>query len=75
MESGVRVANIGGAVARGAGVHVGGTPLSAGSGVTRGESASMTQWGLYLACSLALAALLWAFAVWRYRQEKLAISA
>lgn len=43
--------------------------------ITRGESASMTQWGLYLACSLALAALLWALAVWRYRQEKLAISA
>lgn len=43
--------------------------------ITRGESASTTQWGLYLACSLALAALLWALAVWRYRQEKLAISA
>ena len=33
------------------------------------------QWGLYLASSLALAALLWALAVWRYKQEKLAISA
>ncbi len=43
--------------------------------ITRGESASPAQWGLYLACSLALAALLWALAVWRYRQEKLAISA
>lgn len=43
--------------------------------ITRGESASMEQWGLYLASSLALAALLWALAVWRYRQEKLAISA
>ncbi len=43
--------------------------------ITRGESASLSQWGIYLACSLALAALLWALAVWRYRQEKLAISA
>ena len=43
--------------------------------ITRGEAASMEQWGLYLASSLALAALLWALAVWRYRQEKLAISA
>lgn len=43
--------------------------------ITRGETASMQQWALYLASSLALAALLWALAVWRYRQEKLAISA
>lgn len=43
--------------------------------ITRGEAASGQQWGLYLASSLALAALLWALAVWRYRQEKLAISA
>ncbi|WP_449446962.1 ABC transporter permease [Thermomonas brevis] len=43
--------------------------------ITRGETASMEQWALYLASSLALAALLWALAVWRYRQEKLAISA
>ena len=43
--------------------------------ITRGESASFEQWGLYLAASLALAALLWALAVWRYKQEKLAISA
>ena len=43
--------------------------------ISRGEVASMEQWGLYLASSLALAALLWALAVWRYRQEKLAISA
>jgi sodium transport system permease protein len=42
--------------------------------ITRGETASMEQWALYLASSLALAALLWALAVWRYRQEKLAIS-
>ncbi|MCR6495070.1 ABC transporter permease [Thermomonas sp. S9] len=43
--------------------------------ITRGEAASMEQWALYLASSLALAAVLWALAVWRYRQEKLAISA
>ncbi len=43
--------------------------------ITRGEVASMEQWGLYLVSSLALAALLWALAVWRYKQEKLAISA
>ncbi len=43
--------------------------------ITRGEAASMEQWGLYLASSLALAAVLWAVAVWRYKQEKLAISA
>ncbi|MFN3703730.1 ABC transporter permease subunit [Thermomonas sp.] len=43
--------------------------------ITRGEAASMQQWALYLASSLALAAVLWALAVWRYRQEKLAISA
>ena len=43
--------------------------------VTRGDAASLEQWALYLASSLALAALLWAAAVWRYKQEKLAISA
>ena len=43
--------------------------------ITRGEAASMEQWGVYLLCSLALGALLWAVAVWRYKQEKLAISA
>ena len=43
--------------------------------ITRGETASMEQWGVYLASSLALAAVLWAVAVWRYKQEKLAISA
>lgn len=42
--------------------------------ITRGESPSPEQWGVYLACSLALAGLLWLAAVWRYRQEKLAIS-
>ena len=43
--------------------------------VTRGESATPEQWAVYLAASCALAALLWVAAVWRYRQEKLAISA
>jgi len=43
--------------------------------ITRGEVASIEQWTIYLASSLALAAVLWALAVWRYRQEKLAISA
>lgn len=43
--------------------------------VSRGESPAPEQWAIYLAASLALAALLWAAAVWRYRQEKLAISA
>lgn len=43
--------------------------------VIRGEGISMTQWGVYLAAALGLAALLWLAAVWRYGQEKLAISA
>lgn len=43
--------------------------------ITRGESASPAQWGLYLVCAFGLALLLWLGAVWRYRQEKLAISA
>ena len=43
--------------------------------VTRSESATWEQWGVYFATSLALGALLWCVAVWRYRQEKLAISA
>ncbi|KAF1712336.1 sodium ABC transporter permease [Pseudoxanthomonas kalamensis DSM 18571] len=42
--------------------------------ITRGESPSPEQWTIYLACSFGLALLLWAAAVWRYRQEKLAIS-
>ena len=42
--------------------------------VTRGEMPSMQQWGVYLAASAALAIMLWAVAVWRYRQERLAIS-
>ena len=42
--------------------------------VTRGEMPSATQWAVYLAASVLLAVLLWAVAVWRYRQERLAIS-
>lgn len=43
--------------------------------VTRGDIAAPEQWAVYLLSSLALAGLLWAAAVWRYKQEKLAISA
>ncbi|MFT3763757.1 MAG: ABC transporter permease [Pseudoxanthomonas sp.] len=43
--------------------------------ITRGDGASAEQWAVYLGASLGLAALLWLAAVWRYRQEKLAISA
>ncbi|MEO6154303.1 MAG: ABC transporter permease [Thermomonas sp.] len=43
--------------------------------VTRGEGATAEQWAIYLAASLSLAVVLWLLAVWRYRQEKLAISA
>jgi sodium transport system permease protein len=43
--------------------------------VTRGEAATTEQWALYLAASLTLAVALWLLAVWRYRQERLAISA
>lgn len=42
---------------------------------SRGENASPEQWAIYLACAIALAAVLWLAAIWRYRQEKLAISA
>ena len=42
---------------------------------SRGENASPEQWAIYLVCALALAAVLWLAAIWRYRQEKLAISA
>ena len=42
--------------------------------ITRGDVALPEQWAVYLASSLALAGLLWLAAVWRYRQEKLAIS-
>lgn len=43
--------------------------------IGRGEAPSPEQWGVYFVCSLALAVVLWLGAVWRYRQEKLAISA
>jgi len=42
---------------------------------SRGENASAEQWAIYLLCALALAGVLWLAAIWRYRQEKLAISA
>ena len=42
--------------------------------VSRGEAAAPEQWAVYMAAALALAALLWLAAVWRYKQEKLAIS-
>lgn len=42
---------------------------------SRGENASLEQWGIYLACAFALSGVLWLAAIWRYRQEKLAISA
>ena len=43
--------------------------------ISRGETASPEQWGVYLLASLALGAVLWMVAIWRYKQEKLAISA
>ena len=43
--------------------------------ITRGDAASPEQWGVYFASSLALGVVLWLVAVWRYKQEKLAISA
>lgn len=42
---------------------------------SRGENASPEQWAIYLLCALAVAVALWLAAIWRYRQEKLAISA
>ncbi|MFZ5637810.1 MAG: ABC transporter permease [Pseudomonadota bacterium] len=42
---------------------------------SRGENASPEQWAIYLVCAFALAGVLWLAATWRYRQEKLAISA
>ena len=41
---------------------------------TRGENASPEQWAIYLGAALGLALVLWLAAIWRYRQEKLAIS-
>ncbi len=42
--------------------------------IIRAEPVPMQVWGIYLAASLALAALLWFAAVRRYQQEKLAVS-
>ena len=42
--------------------------------ISRGESPLPEQWAIYLLSALALAAVLWFAAVWRYKQEKLAIS-
>lgn len=42
---------------------------------SRGETAAPEQWAIYLASAFALALALWLAAVWRYRQERLAISA
>ncbi len=42
--------------------------------IIRAEPIPMQVWGIYLAASLALAALLWFAAVQRYGQEKLAVS-
>jgi sodium transport system permease protein len=42
---------------------------------TRGESAAPEQWAIYLVCAFGLAVILWLAATWRYKQEKLAISA
>lgn len=43
--------------------------------VVRGETISMQQWAVYLACGFGLAAVLWFAATRRYHQEQLAISA
>ena len=43
--------------------------------IIRGDAASAEQWAVYFASSLALGVVLWLVAVWRYKQEKLAISA
>lgn len=42
--------------------------------ISRGESPTPEQWAVYLVSSLGLAAAFWLAAVWRYKQEKLAIS-
>lgn len=42
--------------------------------IVRGELIDMRTWGVYVAGSFGLAALLWFAAVSRYRQEKLAIA-
>jgi len=42
--------------------------------IIRAEPIAPEVWGVYLGASLALAAALWLLAVWRYGQEKLAVS-
>ncbi|MGO3128010.1 MAG: ABC transporter permease [Luteimonas sp.] len=42
--------------------------------IIRAEPVAPDVWGVYLGASLALAAALWLLAVWRYRQEKLAVA-
>lgn len=42
--------------------------------ISRGESPLPEQWAIYLLAAIALAGALWLAAVWRYKQERLAIS-
>lgn len=42
--------------------------------ISRSEAVQPEQWAVYFAAALALALALWLAAVWRYKQEKLAIS-
>ena len=42
--------------------------------IIRAEPIEPAIWAVYLGASLAIAAALWMLAVWRYRQEKLAVS-
>lgn len=42
--------------------------------IIRAEAITPAVWGVYLAASLMIAAALWLLAVWRYRQERLAVA-
>lgn len=42
--------------------------------IIRAEAITPAIWGVYLAASLVIAAALWLLAVWRYRQERLAVA-
>lgn len=42
--------------------------------IIRAEPIAPTVWAVYLLASLSLAAALWLLAVWRYRQERLAVA-
>lgn len=42
--------------------------------IIRAEPITPTVWAVYLLASLSLAAALWLLAVWRYRQERLAVA-